>query len=389
MSIAKEHIYLDNAATTKIHPKVFEKMLPYLNEFFGNPSSIHSFGRKTRVALEESREVVADFVNAEPSEIYFCGTGTESINFILHGISFASQAETSKRTLFSSSIEHHAVLESFKSICENGYTTQSVSVNDSYQIDFEELKQFVDSDVLLGSIMNVNNETGSIQPINKIAELLKESEIFFHTDAVQSFGKIEIDVKKIGVTALSASSHKIYGPKGVGCAYVKSGTPLSPLIHGGSQERNRRGGTENIAGIVGFAEAVKIAKSEMKQNEEFVLKLKRNFIDGLNAIAGKNIFINSKENTSPYILSVTFDPDFYKNDAESMLMFLDINGIAASNGAACNSGTIKASHVILAGGKSESYANGTLRFSFAPYNTEEEITITLDVLQKMVDKFRK
>lgn len=382
-------VYFDNAATTPMHPKVFEKMKPFLTEYFGNPSSIHSFGRKARVAIEEAREIIAEFINAKPGEIYFTSGGTEANNFVIKGISKAEFIESKRNTVATSKGEHHSVLDTFYNLEKEGFNLKLIDIDNTSKIKMNTLETTVNNECSLISIIHINNETGRINPIKEISSLVKNKNIFFHTDAVQSFGKILIDVNQLGIDALTASAHKINGPKGVGFAYVRSGTPLAPLIFGGSQERNRRGGTENVAGIVGFAEAVLIAKEEMIKNHLHVKQLRDKFITGIQSLDKDFIKINGGDDASPYILSITFLSEQYKNDAEAMLMFLDINGVAASNGAACTSGTLKPSHVILNSGYKEEDAAGTIRFSFGSQNTFEEVEYTLDVIKKMINKFKK
>ncbi len=356
---------------------------------FGNPSSIHSYGSKIRVALEEARETVAGFINADPSEIYFTSGGTEANNFVVFGISKTEFIESGRNSLLTSKAEHHCVLDAFEHLSKNQFDVKFIDVNNNTQVDANILKNFINPSVSLVSLIHINNETGSLNSIGEMAPLLKNNNSYLSTDAVQSFGKIKIDVKELQVDALCGSAHKINGPKGVGFAYVKSGTPISPLLIGGSQERNRRGGTENVAGIIGFAEAVKIRKDVMDEQFVYAQKLKDRFINGLRELDSQNIFINGGNNSSPYILSVTFNSQAYNNNSESMIMFLDINGVAASNGSACTSGTIKASHVILASGYQLMDAAGTLRFSFGAQNTIEEIDTALEVINKMLVKFRK
>ena len=381
-------VYFDNAATTPLHPKVFEKMQPFLTENFGNPSSIHSFGRKVRVAIEESRELIADFINANPSEIYFTSGGTEANNFVVFGIARSELAESGRNHLITSEVEHHSVHDSFLELAKNGFVINFLNVEKDSIIRNESLLQYINFNTSLISLMHVNNETGAVSPIEQFASQLKQKNIFFHTDSVQSFGKFKIDVKSSGIDSITASAHKINGPKGIGFAYVKSGTPLSPILFGGSQERNRRGGTENVAGIIGFAEAVRIAQDSMQENNNHVNELKQRFITGIRSIDKEGIIINGGINTSPYILSITFKSDHYKNDPEAMLMFLDINGVAVSNGAACSSGTVKPSHVILSTGYSVEDAKGTIRFSFGWQNTFEEVEYALEVIDKMLKKFK-
>jgi cysteine desulfurase len=382
-------VYFDNAATTKIHPRVLEIMHPFLKEDFGNASSIHSFGRKARVAIEESREVIAGFINANPSEIYFTSGGTESNNFVLRGIARTEFLESNRNHIITSNAEHHCVLDACNNLAHEGFQLSLADVLPDTSVDEQRLMNLFTQHTSLLSLIHINNETGAINKIKEIAEQTKTRNIFVHTDTVQSFGKVVIDVIELKVDSLCASAHKINGPKGIGFAYVKSGTPLAPLIFGGSQERNRRGGTENVAAIVGFAEAVRIAKETMLENELHVKSLRKKFVEGLESFGKNSIRINGGASSSPYILSITFDSRYYKNDAEAMLMYLDIHCIAASNGAACTSGTLKPSHVILSSGYSEADANGTIRFSFSGENTIEEVDYTLDILNKMKKKFEK
>jgi len=384
-----QRIYFDNAATTKPHPGVVEKMLHYLNSEYGNPSSVHSFGRKVRVAVEEAREFVADFLGAIPSEIYFTSGGSESNNFAIRGITRVVYEESGKKNILTTKAEHNAVLDIVDDLKKYGFIGNLLNVSEHAELELSELEKNISDRTALVSVIYTNNETGNINNIAEIGAAVKSSDAVFHTDAVQAFGKVSIDVNRSNIDSLSASGHKIYGPKGIGILYARSGTPLSPLIFGGSQERNRRAGTENIAGIIGFAEAVKIAEENMEENFTIVDKLKRRLLEGLKSFSKNEIVSNSKDDASPYIVSITFDDEFFNNDAEAMLMYLDINGIAASNGAACTSGTLNPSHVIMSTGKSKSYANGTFRFSFSPENTIEEVDYTLEVLEKMRDKFRK
>jgi cysteine desulfurase len=339
------------------------------------------------VAIEESREIIADFINAHPNEIYFTSGGTEANNFIIEGISKTEFKESGRNNILTSTGEHNAVLNKIRNLENEGFETSFINVNKTFHPIFEEIKNFSNKKSLLCSFISVNNETGSITYLKNITAFLNN--VYFHTDAVQSFGKFKIDVKKLGIHALSASAHKIYGPKGIGLAYVKSQTPMNSLIVGGGQERNRRAGTENVAAIVGFAEAVKLANQNLEENFKIVASLKNYFWKGLIENNINEILNNSEFESSPYILSVTLNPEFYKNDSEAILMFLDINGIAVSSGSACASGTLKPSHVILAGGYSKEYANGTIRFSFSPENTFEELNYTVEVVKNLTEKFRK
>lgn len=382
-------VYFDNAATTQVRPKVLERMLPFFKDDFGNPSSFHSIGKSARVAVEEAREIAADFIGANPSEIYFTSGGTESINFALNGMAKTNLNETGKNHLITTAVEHKAVLEKHHDLQQNGFDVKILPVKSDSSIDKNMIVSNLTEKTSLVSIMFTNNETGAINDIKTISQKLSAEDLYFFTDAVQAFGKIKIDVNDLGIHSLSASAHKIYGPKGTGLLYAKSGTPLSPLLFGGGQERNRRAGTENVAGIVGFAEAIKIAEKEMDDNYKTVTKIKNFFAENLINQFGNKVEINGGDHTSPYILSITFKSEFFKNDAEGMLMFLDINGVAASQGSACTSGTLKPSHVILGMGKSAEDANGTIRFSFSPKNTFEEVEYTLEILNSLAKNFSK
>lgn len=375
-------VYFDNASTTKIHPKVLEAMLPYLQENFGNASSIHSHGRKARVAIENARELIANFIGAIPSEIYFTSGGTEAINFIINGIAKTNFAETGKNKLLTTPIEHKAVLDTHSDLSQNGFNSNFIEVDSNGCFSPTSLAENISDNTSLVSIMHTNNELGTINNISELSKSLSNDQYLF-SDVVQAFGKVKINVNQLKVNALSGSAHKIYGPKGIGFAFVKSGTPLSPLLFGGSQERNRRGGTENIAAIVGLAEAVKIAKNMMDENYRTVSALKNYFSESITQIFGDKIEINGGSNSSPYILSMTFKSEYFKNDGEALLMAHDINGIAASQGSACTSGTIKPSHVIVGVGKNNDDANGTLRFSFNPKNKNEEVDYVVSFLEKI------
>jgi cysteine desulfurase len=381
--------YLDYAATTPLHPKVLEKMLPFLKDEFGNPSSIHSLGRNARVAVEEARETIASFINADAGEIYFTSGGTEANNFAVRGIAAAEYDESHKNKVITSKQEHSCVRDSVKELSKNGFVVDFLPPQADGTSGVSEISKLLDDKVSLVTAIHTNNETGAVNDIPLLAHELKDKQVYLHTDTVQSFGKIKIDVKELGADSLCASAHKINGPKGIGFAYIKSGTPATPLIRGGAQERNRRGGTENVANIVGFAEAVRIAGSEMESSREKVTMLKNAMAHGIKAIDSIGMTINSGLNSSPYILSLTFDSRYYNNDPEAILIFLDINGVAASNGAACSSGALKPSHVILSMGKSLEDAKGTVRFSFSARTATDEINYALDVLQKMSARFRK
>jgi len=383
------NVYLDNAATTPVHEQVVEKMLPFLKDNFGNPSSTHFYGRKTRVAIEESREIIANFIKADPSELYFTSGGTESNNLAINGISFLNRKETGKNEIVTSLADHHSVLDTVKLLEERAFKINLLRVNEYSYVTKEEFSKIISDKVNLVSLIHINNETGSINNIRELSSLAKEKDIIIHLDAVQSFGKIIIDVNELGIDSLSCSAHKINGPKGIGAIYIKSGTPINPILTGGSQERNRRGGTENVAGIVGFAEAVTIQRNDIEKNLDHAKRLKERMMSGISELNTPGIYFNNSSDFSPFILSVTLSSLYYRNDAEAMLMYLDINGVAASNGAACTSGTWKPSHVIISMGKSIEDAAGTIRFSFGKQNTIEEIDFAVKVFSGLIAKFRK
>ncbi len=387
MQTKKKLVYLDNAATTKPHPKVVEAMVKYLIEEYGNPSSTHTLGSRARNAVEEAREIIAQEINASAGEIYFTSGGTEANNFVLKGFTSAAAKETMKRGIVSLETEHHAVLDTIEDIANKGFNFVKTIINHNGEIDIRNLRGLLDDDILLISVMHINNEIGVINDLEQINTIAKSKNIFTHSDCVQSFGKYSIDVKKLKTDMICASAHKINGPKGTGFAYIKSGTPAEALILGGSQERNRRGGTENVAGIIGLAEAIKIYNECRTDYLNHVKNIKSRFINALKSFEG--IYFNGGTNTTDYICSVTFDPEIYKVDTESILVYLDINGVAASSGSACMSGSLKPSHVIKALGKSDDYAKGTVRFSFDFNTTEDDIDYAIGIINNLLKQIKK
>jgi len=383
-----KRIYFDNAATTKTDRRVVEKMLPYLNNYYGNPSSVHYFGLETKAAIEEARETIAKFINADPSEIYFTSGGTEANNFILKGAAIQSFLDEGKNAILASAVEHHSVMEPLVELERENFKINYIQVLNDSRIDLENLKQKLTPFTSIVSVMHVNNETGAINNIEEISTLKENFNFILHTDAVQSLGKIPVDVKELGVDFLSASAHKFHGPKGIGFAYVKNQSPIKAFITGGAQERKRRGGTENVPAIIGLAEAIKILTSEMQEQREKVEKIYNRFNESL-LTDFKHIRINRSSKKIPHILSITFPEEFYTGSAEEMIMFLDVHGIAASYGAACSSGTLSPSHVMLAMGMPEEDARGTLRFSFSHFNTPDEVDFCLKVIQKLHSKFHR
>jgi cysteine desulfurase len=379
-------IYLDNAATTPLDPKVLDTMRPYFEGEFGNASSVHQLGTHARVALESARETVARAINAEPREIVFTSGGTESDNAAIKGAAFKQYAEHNdwkNIKIVTSRAEHLAVLEPTEWIAKFGASVTYVPLSPFGHALLD--GDCVASDTTLVSLMMVNNETGAINPISEIVNVVKAgSSALVHTDAVQALGKMPIDVKAMGVDMLSLSAHKIHGPKGIGAIYIKSGTPWEPLMHGGSQERNRRGGTEAVALAVGFAEAVKIASGYMDGVDSVGL-LRKHLLNKLAKIP--EIVLNSATDDTSIdsIVNFTFTPEVLSRmDADSLIIRFDLEGIAVSNGSACTSGSQQPSHVLLAMGRSKDVASKSVRVSFSHHNTTEDIDRLVEVIRKIL-----
>lgn len=373
-------IYLDNAASTQIHENVLESMLPYLKEQYGNPSSIHRYGRLAHKAIEKARKQIAQLINADPAEILFTSGGTESNNTALYGIS----DKRPNSQIITSSIEHDAILEPCKRLAKNGYDIVYIPVDDKGMVNLEVLENSLFDNTCLVSIMFANNEVGTIEPISEIAKLCNEKNIPFHTDAIQAVGKIPIDVKKLGIDLLSISSHKINGPKGIGALYVRKGVDIDPIILGGGQENGLRSGTENVANIVGFGKACEIAYLNLSENISHMKKLRDILVLRiLKEIPG--VTLNGHpENRLPNNAHFTF----LGVAGEDLIIKLDEYGIAASTGSACSVHTQKASHVLEAMGYSYEQITGSLRLTLGLYNTESQIDETVNVLKKITAELR-
>ena len=375
-------IYLDHNATTPVHPEVLEAMLPYYKDKFGNPSSIHSFGRETKVALEEARENVAKFLNASPHEIYFTSGGTESDNLAVKGTAFANRKKG--KHIITSKIEHHAVLESCKFLENEGFEVTYLPVDKYGFVDPDDLKKALRKDTILVSIMHVNNEVGTIEPLEELCKIAKEKGTCFHTDAVQSVGKIPVDVQELNVDMLSMSAHKIYGPKGVGAIYIRKGTRITPWSHGGHHERSRRAGTENLPGIVGLAKAVEIAHRDMEEQSQHLRNLTETFYKKLTQTIPDVILNGHLEKRIPNTLNISFKAV----EGESIILSLDLKGVAVASGSACTSGTLEPSHVLSAMGISPEIAQGAIRFSFGRENTMEDVDYVVEILPEIVSRLR-
>ena len=373
-------IYLDNAASTQIHNDVLDSMLPYLKEQYGNPSSIHRYGRLTRKAIHKARKQIASLINADPAEILITSGGTESNNTALVGIS--SQFPDSQ--IITSSIEHDAILEPCKKLNSKGFQVDYLPVDKSGMINIEDLKNMISKKTSLVSVMFGNNEVGTIQPISEITKICHENNVFFHTDAVQAVGKLPVDVKKLDVDLLSISSHKLYGPKGVGALYIKDGVKIYPMILGGGQEFRLRSGTENVASIVGFGQACEIAQNHLIENISLVKKLQTILVKKVLDEIPEVTFNGHSESRLTNNAHFTF----LGVNGEDLIIKLDEYGIAASTGSACSVNTQKASHVLESMGFSLEQITGSLRLTVGIFNTENEINETVDILKKVVEELR-
>jgi cysteine desulfurase len=375
-----ERIYLDHNATTPVDPRVLEAMLPFLQEAFGNPSSIHWFGQRARAALDEARGRVAELIGAGPAEVVFTGSGTEADNMALRGM--AAMAAGDRRSVVHTAIEHHAVVHTSRALAEEGWPVQAVRVGGDGVVDLDDLRAKVDERTAVVAVMLANNETGAIQPVAEIARLAHERGALVHCDGVQAAGKIPIDVRALDVDTLALSAHKFYGPKGVGALYVKRGARLRPLLRGGSQERNRRAGTENVAGIAGLGAAAQIARAELATQAPRLGALRDRLEVRLLAVAG------ARRNGDGPRVPNTSNVSFEGVEAESLLMALDLLGIAVSTGAACAAGAVEPSHVLRGMGLPMERVQGSLRFSLGRSNTEEQVDRAAEAVEGAVEKQR-
>ncbi|MFH1449625.1 MAG: cysteine desulfurase NifS [bacterium] len=376
-------VYLDNNATTKVDPEVLEEMMPYFSETYGNPSSIHHFGRKAREAVDKGREQVARLLGAQPEEIIFTSGGTESNNLAIKGYLLANPKKG--KHLITSAIEHSAVLNSCQELKKQGYDLTIISVNEEGLVNLEEIKEAIRDETVLISIMHANNEVGSIQPLLEIAEIVKNYDLGFHVDAVQSVGKIGLNVKNLNVDLLSLSGHKLYGPKGVGALYIRKGIKVKSLQQGGHHERNIRAGTENVPGIVGLGKACEIAGKNLEKTNAYISNLRNKLYRG---IKEKISEIKLNGNIERSLLN-TLNISFAYVEGESLLLRLDNKGISCSAGSACASESLKPSHVLMAMNVPSNMIQGSLRFSLGKYNREEEIEYTLNILPKIVQELRE
>lgn len=376
------NIYLDNSATTPLKKEVLDAMLPYFREIYGNPSSIYKLGREAKEAVENAREQVANAIGAEPKEIFFTSGGTEADNWSIKGVAL-SKAKRGKH-IITSKIEHHAVLHTLQSLEKQGYEVTYLDVDSNGKISLEQLESAIRQDTILITIMTANNEIGTIEPISEIGKIAKKHNVLFHTDAVQAIGSIKIDVKEMNIDLLSLSAHKFGGPKGIGALYVRNGVRPEVFMHGGAQERARRAGTENVASIVGLGKAITLATENIEEKIKRISLMRDRLIK---EIPEKIPFVKLNGHPTDRLPgNVNFSFNFI--EGESLLLMLDLNGISASSGSACTSGSLDPSHVLLALGLPHEIAHGSLRLSIGENNTDEDIDTVLEILPNIVQRLR-
>jgi cysteine desulfurase len=376
-------IYFDNSATTKTDKEVVKEMLPYLTENYGNPSSIYTIGRESKKAIEDAREKVANALNCEINEIYFTSGGSESDNTAIREIAYSYKEKGNH--IITSKIEHPAVLETCKQLEKEGFEVSYIGVDENGIINLDELKKKIKPTTILITIMFANNEIGTIEPIKEIGEIAKENNIFFHTDAVQAIGNVKIDVKELNIDSLSLSAHKFYGPKGIGALYIKKEIKFDKFIKGGHQERNKRAGTENVAGIVGLGKAIELAYQDLEKHNQQIKILRDYYIEQVKEKI-PDIKINGDMKKR---LPGNSNISFKSIEGESLLLNLDLKGICASSGSACTSGSLDPSHVLLALGLSNEMARSSLRISIGKNNNKEEVDYLIQNLVEIVSRLRE
>lgn len=376
-------VYLDHSATTYVKDEVLQQMIPYFTEKFGNPSSIYSIGRESKKAIEDAREKVAKALNCNPKEIFFTASGTEADNWAIKGVALGNRNKGNH--IITTAIEHHAILHTCQYLEKEGFEVTYLPVDESGKISLEQLRKAITDKTIMISIMFANNEIGTIQPIEEIGKIAKEKGIYFHTDAVQAIGNIPIDVQKLNVDMLSLSAHKFYGPKGVGALFIKKGVKMHTFVQGGAQERGRRAGTENIAGIVGLAAAIELATNNLESYNKKIKTLRDRLVrEVMEKIPYTRINGHPTERLPG---NANFSFEFI--EGESLLLMLDMKGVAGSSGSACTSGSLDPSHVLLSIGLPHEIAHGSLRLSFGDENTEEDVDYVMEVLPPIVERLRE
>lgn len=381
--MTKRNVYVDNAATTPVSPLVLEAMLPYLKESYGNASSVYSKGREARAAVEQARQQVATALGANEKEIFFTSCGTESDNWAIKGAAYA-QAKKGKKHLITTVFEHHAVLHCFEKLEKEGFETTYLKVDQDGLITAQDVKAAIRPDTALVSIIYANNEIGTVMPIPEIGKVCREAGVLFHTDAVQAVGNVPIDVAAQEIDLLSLSAHKLNGPKGVGALYVRKGVKIDTFMDGGAQERSRRAGTENVAGIVALGTAIEYATTHLEERVAQKRKLRDRYIDTILSTIPRTRLNGSKSSRLPGNTNISFEGI----EGEALLLMLDMNGICASSGSACTSGSLDPSHVLLSIGLPHEIAHGSLRVTFGDFNTEEDLDYILEVLPGIITRLR-
>lgn len=377
-----KNVYMDYAATTYVKPEVLEEMMPFFTEKYGNPSSFYGISRETKMAIDKARNRVAKALNCDLNEVYFTGGGSESDNWAIKGIASAHRKKGNH--IITTKIEHHAVLHTCEYLEKQGFEVTYLNVNEEGFIDLEELKNAMTDKTILVSIMFANNEIGTIQPIKEIGEICRERKVFFHTDAVQAVGNIAIDVKEMNIDLLSLAGHKIYGPKGIGALYIRKGVKIDNLVHGGGQERSRRAGTENTASIVGLGKAIELANENLEEHNKKLTVLRDKLIEGLLKVPHTRLNGPRGDKRLPGNVNITFE--FI--EGESILLSLDFEGVCASSGSACTSGSLDPSHVLLAIGLPHELAHGSLRLTLGDASTEEDVNYVLEVVPPIIERLR-
>lgn len=378
-----KNVYLDYSATTPVKDKVLDAMLPYYRDNYGNPSSLYTLGLEAKEAVENARTDLAELINAKPDEIFFTSCGTEADNWVLFEV--ASNLKHKGNHIITTAIEHHAILHSCEALRKTGFEITYLGVDENGRVDPKELEKAITENTILVSIMMVNNEVGTIEPIKELAKIAKENKILFHTDAVQALGNVPIDVKELGVDFLSMSAHKIYGPKGVGALYIRKGVKLPNFLEGGAQEKRKRAGTENVPGIVGFGKAAQIAHKDFEKHVKHSTELRNYLIEQILEKIPDTTLNGSLEHRHPGNANITFK----YIEGESILLLLDANGISVSTGSACSSKSLKPSHVLTALGCPMELIHGTVRFTIGDFTTKEDIDYVVDKLSQIVLRLRE
>lgn len=377
-------IYLDNAATTRVRKEVLDEMNKYFSELYGNPSSqLYELGRKSKEAIENARKTIANFINAEEREFYFTASGTEADNWAIKGVAFANMKKG--KHIITTKVEHHAVLHTCEYLEKFGFETTYLDVDKYGMINLEQLKESLRPDTILISVMFANNEIGTIQPIEEIGKIAKEHGIIFHTDAVQALGAVKIDVKNQNIDLMSVSAHKVGGPKGIGGIYIRKGVKIDNFVHGGGQERGKRAGTEGVPNIVGFGKAVEFASQNFDEHIRILTAKRDKFIEGIKSNI-EDVILNGHP-TMRLPNNVNFSYELI--EGESILLLLDMEGIAASSGSACTSGSLDPSHVLLATGLDHGTAHGSIRFTLSEETTDEDIDHVVKIMKDITEKLRK